>query len=64
VPVICDNIGESTFIPLATWSKWFCRRKQERLWERFIAQPVLAAALKNSKPREERSALELSSRKV
>ena len=62
VPVICDNIGESTFIPLATWSKWFCRRKQERLWDRFIAQPVLAAALHNSKPREERSTLELSSR--
>lgn len=64
VPVICDNIGESTFIPLATWSKWFCRRKQERLWARFIAQPVLAAALKNSEPREERSTLELSSRKA
>lgn len=23
VPVVCDNIGESTLIPLATWSKWF-----------------------------------------
>ncbi|STI72199.1 protein [Escherichia coli] len=45
IPVVCDNIGESTLIPLATWSKWCCLRKQERLWKRFIAQPALAIAL-------------------
>ncbi|MBL3468853.1 hypothetical protein ELP57_40750, partial [Klebsiella pneumoniae] len=44
IPVVCDNIGESTLIPLATWSKWCCLRKQERLWKRFIAQPALAIA--------------------
>lgn len=36
MPVVVDNIGESTFIPLATWSNWFCARKQQRLWRRFI----------------------------
>lgn len=45
VPVICDNIGESTFIPLASWSAWLCRRKQTRLWARFMQQPALVAAL-------------------
>ncbi len=29
VPVVCDNLGESTFIPLATWSTWCCERKLE-----------------------------------
>lgn len=48
VPVICDNIGESTFLPVATWSAWFCHRKQQRLWQRFLMQPVLAAALQQS----------------
>lgn len=48
VPVVCDNIGEGTLIPLASWSKWFCQRKQERLWQRFIAQPALALALERS----------------
>ncbi len=38
VPVVCDNLGESTFIPLATWSTWCCERKLERVWQRFIAQ--------------------------
>ena len=48
VPVVCDNIGESTFLPVATWSAWFCHRKQERLWQRFLRQPALATALKSS----------------
>ncbi|BED94301.1 MULTISPECIES: PhoP regulatory network protein YrbL [Escherichia] len=64
VPVVCDNIGEGTLIPLATWSKWFCRRKQERLWQRFIKQPVLAVALKSDKPSKERNKLSLSSREA
>ena len=34
--VVCDNIGEGTLIPLATWSHWLCHRKQARLWHRFI----------------------------
>lgn len=46
VPVVCDNIGESTFLPVATWSAWFCHRKQARLWQRFLKQPALATALK------------------
>lgn len=45
VPVVCDNIGESTFLPVATWSAWLCRRKQERLWQRFLQQPALRNAL-------------------
>ncbi|MGV7090978.1 PhoP regulatory network protein YrbL [Siccibacter turicensis] len=45
VPVVCDNIGEGTLIPLATWSGWFCRRKLARSWERFIAHKELAAVL-------------------
>ncbi len=57
IPVVCDNIGESTLIPLATWSKWCCLRKQERLWKRFIAQPALAIALqKDLQPRESKNA--------
>lgn len=40
MPVVVDNIGESTFIPLATWSAWFCTRKQQRLWQRFIHDPL------------------------
>lgn len=48
IPVVCDNIGESTFLPIATWSAWFCHRKQARLWQRFLRQPALAAALNNS----------------
>lgn len=63
-PVVCDNIGESTLIPLATWSKWCCLRKQERLWKRFIAQPALAIALqKDLQPRESKT-LALTSREA
>jgi hypothetical protein len=64
VPVICDNIGEGTFIPLATWSKWLCHRKQERLWARFIAQPILAAALTPKTSHQDSSQLSLSSREA
>lgn len=61
IPVICDNIGESTLIPLASWSAWFCHRKQERQWERLIAQPGLVAALKMNRQEEDKSALPLPS---
>ncbi|UYU32351.1 PhoP regulatory network protein YrbL [Siccibacter colletis] len=49
VPVICDNIGEGTLIPLATWSGWFYQRKLERTWQRFMASKVLAAVLESEK---------------
>lgn len=49
VPVICDNIGEGTLIPLATWSGWFYQRKLERTWLRFMASKVLAAVLESEK---------------
>ena len=62
--MVCDNIGEGTLIPLATWSKWFCRRKQERLWQRFIAQPVLAVALEKDAQPKEHGGLSLSSREA
>jgi len=64
VPVICDNIGEATLIPMATWSKWVCRRKQERLWQRFIAMPALSAVLNKKSPRQESNKLSLSSREA
>lgn len=64
VPVVCDNIGEGTLIPLASWSKWFCQRKQERLWQRFIAQPALALALERSAAPKESAGLALSSREA
>lgn len=64
IPAVCDNIGESTLIPLATWSKWCCLRKQERLWKRFIAQPALTIALqKDLQPRESKT-LTLTSREA
>lgn len=42
IPVICDNIGESTLIPLASWSA-VLPSQTERQWERLIAQPGLVA---------------------
>lgn len=61
IPVVCDNIGESTWIPLATWSKWYCQRKQKRLWQRFIAQPALAVALQKETLSCENKKLSLTS---
>lgn len=55
VPVVCDNLGESTFIPLATWSTWCCERKLERVWQRFIAQPALAVALERTSSQKTRN---------
>ncbi|WP_312947784.1 PhoP regulatory network protein YrbL [Superficieibacter sp.] len=62
VAVVCDNIGESTFLPLATWSAWFCHRKQARLWTRFMAQPALAIALDNDDLRQKSVMLTTSHR--
>ncbi|NIY49636.1 PhoP regulatory network protein YrbL [Cedecea colo] len=45
VPVVVDNIGEAALLPLATWSGWFCRRKQARQWQRFIQDPLLSKAV-------------------
>ncbi|MTD37902.1 PhoP regulatory network protein YrbL [Erwinia sp. CPCC 100877] len=40
MPVVVDNIGEATLLPLATWSRWFCHRKQSRQWKRFMTHPL------------------------
>lgn len=61
VPVVCDNLGESTFIPLATWSTWCCERKLERVWQRFIAQPALAVALERDAQPKDKKRLALTS---
>lgn len=65
VPVICDNIGEGTLIPLATWSHWFYQRKLNRTWQRFMASKALAAVLESetSLPASA-SPMELSSRQA
>lgn len=35
-PIICDNLGESTFLPIARWSYYICNKKLERQWDRFL----------------------------
>lgn len=40
-PVICDNLGEASFIPIASRSRWFCHLKQRRIFRRFLSQPVI-----------------------
>lgn len=40
MPVVVDNIGEASLLPLATWSRWFCHRKQARQWQRFMTHPL------------------------
>lgn len=42
VPVVVDNIGEATLLPMATWSSWFCKKKQMRQWKRFMQNPLFA----------------------
>ncbi|EBB5475303.1 PhoP regulatory network protein YrbL [Salmonella enterica] len=64
VPVVCDNLGESTFIPLATWSTWCCERKLERVWQRFIAQPALVVALERNAQPKDKTGLALTSREA
>ncbi|MBR6000549.1 MAG: PhoP regulatory network protein YrbL [Oxalobacter sp.] len=41
VPVICDNLGRSSFLP---WSHWFQSigdNSQQKRWERFIKLPLV-----------------------
>ncbi|MGK4864728.1 YrbL family protein, partial [Salmonella enterica] len=59
VHVVCDNLGESTFIPLSTWSTWCCERKLERGWQRCIAQPALAVALERDAQQNDKKPLAL-----
>ena len=40
-PVVCDNIGEASFIPIASHSAWFCHLKQRRIFQRFLNQPII-----------------------
>lgn len=40
-PVVCDNLGEASLIPIASRMRWFCRLKQKRLFARFYNQPVV-----------------------
>lgn len=40
-PVICDNLGEASFIPIASRNKWFCHLKQRRIFRRFLSRPVI-----------------------
>lgn len=42
-PVICDNIGSATLIPLEMYSSWFYRQKLERIWNRFEKDPLVQA---------------------
>ena len=35
-PIICDNLGESTLIPIARLSHYICNKKLERQWDRFL----------------------------
>lgn len=42
-PVICDNIGSATVIPLEMFSRRFYMLKLKRLWARFEKQPLLQA---------------------
>ena len=40
-PVVCDNIGEASLIPIASYSAWFCHLKQRRIFQRFFKFPVV-----------------------
>lgn len=45
-PVICDNIGTSSLIPVEIYCPWFCRKKQDRQFKRFEELPLIQT-LKN-----------------
>lgn len=40
-PVICDNIGSSSFIPIEIYCSWFCHKKQKRQFDRFKQLPLI-----------------------
>ena len=50
-PVICDNIGTASFIPLEKFFPWFCHKKQERLFKRFDSIPLIKQAYSCAKPK-------------
>lgn len=37
-PVICDNLGTSSFIPIEIYCPWFCHLKQQRQFQKFEKQ--------------------------
>ena len=37
-PVICDNIGTATFIPIEILCPWFSRRREKRLIEKIRSE--------------------------
>lgn len=40
-PVICDNIGVATRIPVVLYCPWLCHRKQKKLFAKFEHQPLI-----------------------
>lgn len=34
-PVICDNIGTASFVPIEVYCPWFCHLKQKRQFKKF-----------------------------
>lgn len=36
VPVVCDNIGSASVFPIEYVCPWFCHKRQERQFKRFI----------------------------
>ena len=48
-PVICDNIGVATRIPVVLYCPWLCRRKQKKLFAKFEHQPLIQALRKCEK---------------
>ena len=45
-PVICDNIGIATRIPVVLYCPWLCHRKQKKLFAKFEHQPLMQALRK------------------
>ena len=43
IPVICDNVGTATRIPVVFYSSWLCHRKQKKLFAKFEHQPLIQA---------------------
>ena len=41
IPVVCDNIGSASFLPIEYYCPWFCHRKQKRQFDRFMATPLM-----------------------
>lgn len=47
-PVICDNIGVATRVPVVLYSSWLCHRKQKKLFNKFEHQALIQAMRKFS----------------